>query len=280
MMKSTDNLFSLVADSFANHFERIFHRCYPCDRGSKETLQEANLTTNLLRAFIEKDSSLFTWDEFPIPSSTKIDSSDDQTNRIDSVIIDSEEKTIFMIESKCLGRSEEQGVISCSGIAKDVARMINAANEPSIFPDRIWQNDGLQGKPIPIGNGYNDYSVFGIAACGVWWPDKQKTCKDIEALFRQGFSEAMNGIYSQRPFLKDELGGDEIEVREIALPDILLEGKKWQYFVILYKFKILNVSIKYSPLMADVLFTDEVLASAKRRNRRAGIRRRRGHHRG
>lgn len=237
--------FSSIADSFAAHFERIFHCSYPCDRDSNETLQEANLTTNLLRALCGAEPNVFTWDEFPVPSETNINPNSKSKNRIDSVVIDSSKKTITMIEAKCLKRVEKRNTIPCQSIANDIARMINVANHRAVFPNRLWKNDGLKEKPIPIWNEYNGYSTFGIAACGVWWTGKKQTRHSIESLFEKGILVALTNIYAQRPDLQNKVDNGKIEVREIALPNILLKRRRWQYFVILYKFRVRKGVVDY-----------------------------------
>ncbi len=252
MVENSDGLndsISALADSFKKHFERIFIRTYPCDRESNETLQEANLTTNLLRALLESNPDLFTWDEFPVPPETNINPNNKAKNRIDSVVVDDQAKAITMIEAKCLKRAKKRTEISCQSIANDIARMINVANNPYIFPDRIWANNGLVEKPVPIGNGYNDYSTFGIAVCGVWWPGQKQNCNGIERYFKEGIDASLSGIYDRCPELRNKIDDAKTEVREIKLPNILLQGKKWQYFVILSRFRVNKGSITYERLL-------------------------------
>ena len=245
-MNHEKSYLATVADSFVKHFERIFHCCYPCDRGSNETLQEANLTTNLLRALLELDSSSFTWDEFPIPSEVNVNPNSNTKNRIDSVIINSNEKAITMIESKCLKRAGRRKSIPCQSIGRDIARMINVANHDGIFPDRIWKNDGINERPEPLGNEYNEYSTFGITACGLWWPGKQQVREAVEDMFAKDIEQSLGNIYANVAGLKGKICNDKVEVRKVELPkDIVLCGKEWQYFLILYSFKIRKETIRY-----------------------------------
>jgi hypothetical protein len=148
----------IILHEYESQYLKIFRNFYPADGSTGFT--ERNQSVNFCNAFEKIYKNAFTWYEVPFK--------EDSNNHFDAIVVNPEEKEIFIVESKRFS-NPNQKLIS---FGKDIRRILNRDNRTQIIK-RLNDNEEEL------------YSVYGVILADVWYETKIK--REICDLWEDGF---------------------------------------------------------------------------------------------
>ena len=167
------NIIKTVFDNTVKSYERFLTDYYPAHGSNGFT--ERNLTFNISHNYLLKSPNAIIWQEVPLGN----------REHIDTLIIDNENKSVFLVEAKRLGTEAKH-----NSIREDLNRITERYADAQGIEERIK----------------NGYSLYALLLVDIWIPRENGDKKEN---LKQQFSEIKGEGDFSEIIVKDDLSKKE-----------------------------------------------------------------------
>ena len=206
-----ENRLNAVTGEYSKRYQIILSRIWPTigSNGFNEHNQTANFLAAYEKIANEYSEVTSTWYEFQIANGGR------NNNRIDGMIINHTNKTVYLLEAKRFTENEIND--QRHKLGEDVSRLVELDLE-----NRFNQNE------VFIGESIQDYTVYGVILFDLWtYSQRHKFEKEAHSLWLRFCKNRDIALLSEFLFLKPETR-NRIEAAKESFLATIQEPKRYE----------------------------------------------------